>query len=406
MSVVSIFSGTFCKEKPIIHGLLGKTEKKLVSDQNIVAHASELSGIAADKITRVFSAKSSVFNKFTHEKERSIAYLKLATAEKLSAGNLLVVGFVSHLIPKVISHVLRTCFIADLKFRTSVAVEELGLSEKEAIKLIYRQDEDRATWVKTLLNTGFPWDASLYDIVVPTDKMSVESATTLIDENLAKGVVKPTADSKQAVEDFLLAAKTEVALTKEGHNVGVSVKGGSVNLTINKHVLMLNRLEKELESIVLNVRGINSVKIRVGEDFYQTDIYRKVDLKTPSKVLLVDDEREFVQALSERLVIRDMGPTVAYDGESALNMIKEDEPEVMILDLKMPGIDGIEVLRRVKETNPEIEVIILTGHGSEADRKVCMELGAFAYIQKPVDIDVLSESIKKAEEKMRGKREV
>jgi CheY-like chemotaxis protein len=98
-----------------------------------------------------------------------------------------------------------------------------------------------------------------------------------------------------------------------------------------------------------------------------------------------------------------MGSAVAYDGESALAMIDEheDEPEVMILDLKMPGIDGIEVLKRVKQTRPEIEVIILTGHGSEQDRGICLELGAFAYLQKPVDIDLLTETLKKANEKMR-----
>jgi DNA-binding response OmpR family regulator len=72
----------------------------------------------------------------------------------------------------------------------------------------------------------------------------------------------------------------------------------------------------------------------------------------------------------------------------------------MILDLKMPGIDGIEVLRRVKATRPDIEVIILTGHGSEADRKICMELGAFAYLHKPVNIEQLSDTLKKANEKI------
>jgi DNA-binding NtrC family response regulator len=125
----------------------------------------------------------------------------------------------------------------------------------------------------------------------------------------------------------------------------------------------------------------------------------------PSKILLVDDEREFVQTLSERLLMRDMGSAVTYDGESALDLVKEDEPDVMILDLKMPGIDGIEVLRRVKETQPEIEVIILTGHGSDADREECLSLGAFAYLQKPVDINILSETIKKANEKIRLTRE-
>jgi DNA-binding NtrC family response regulator len=121
-------------------------------------------------------------------------------------------------------------------------------------------------------------------------------------------------------------------------------------------------------------------------------------------VLLVDDEREFVESLSERLIMRQMGSAVAYDGESALELINEDEPEVMILDLKMPGIDGIEVLRRVKATRPDIEVIILTGHGSEEDREVCMKLGAFAYLNKPVDIDLLSETLKKANEKIRKKK--
>jgi two-component system response regulator CpxR len=70
----------------------------------------------------------------------------------------------------------------------------------------------------------------------------------------------------------------------------------------------------------------------------------------------------------------------------------------------MPGIDGIEVLRRVKATQPEIEVIILTGHGSEADKAVCMQLGAFAYLQKPVDVEELSATIKQANEKIQKNR--
>jgi CheY-like chemotaxis protein len=229
-------------------------------------------------------------------------------------------------------------------------------------------------------------------------------ATEIIKTNLDSDAVKTTESSKDAVKDFLLAAKVEVALVQEGHTVDVNVKDGSVTLIINKHVLMLSRLEDELKSIVNRVPGVKSVDTKVGKDFYKTDIYRKIDLETPSKVLLVDDEREFVQTLSERLIMREMGSAVTYDGESALDMVSKDEPEVMILDLKMPGIDGIEVLRRVKQTNPEIEVIILTGHGSENDRKVCMDLGAFAYLQKPVDIDLLSEKLKEANEKIQQKK--
>ncbi len=172
-------------------------------------------------------------------------------------------------------------------------------------------------------------------------------------------------------------------------------------MTINKHVLMLGRLEDELRAIASPLEGVRSVMTKVGPDFYKTDIYRKADFASPSRVLLVDDEREFVQTLSERLQMRDVGSAVAYDGESALRMVKHDEPDVMILDLKMPGIDGIEVLRRVKNSNPHIEVIILTGHGSDEDCATCMEMGAFAYLQKPVDIDALSETLRRANEKAR-----
>ena len=168
---------------------------------------------------------------------------------------------------------------------------------------------------------------------------------------------------------------------------------------------MLGRLQDELKSIAEQVPGVTSVEAKVGKGFHKSDIYRKHDFEMPSKVLLVDDEREFIQTLSERLILRDMGPAVAYDGESALNLIKEDEPDVMIVDLKMPGIDGLEVLRKVKDSRPEIEVIILTGHGHEADRELCMKLGAFAYLQKPLDINVLSETIQEANEKIRRKKE-
>ena len=148
------------------------------------------------------------------------------------------------------------------------------------------------------------------------------------------------------------------------------------------------------------------METKVGKDYYKTDIYRKCDFQMPSNVLLVDDEQEFVETLSERLIMRDIGSAVAYDGQSALDLIAEDEPEVMILDLKMPGIDGIEVLRRVKATRPDIEIIILTGHGSEADRDVCMKLGAFAFLNKPVNIELLSETLKKANESVRQKKRV
>jgi len=405
MSTITIFSGTFCKEDAVIQKVLDHTGYRLITDKDLVAEASRPSGMSEGKIMRAFSAKASVFNKFTHEKERSIAHIRYALAESLLSDNLIVAGFIGHLIPRKISHVLRICLIADMKSRISVAVKENGFTEKEAVRQIHRQDEDRSAWVNTITGISDPWDPSLYDMVIPTDKIDIGGVPSLVIEYLEKDILKATDESQELVQDFLLGASVAVALAKEGHDVDVSAKDGSVALTINKHVLMFSRLEDELKSIAHKVPGVKAVETKVGKDYYKADIYRKFDFETPSKVLLVDDEREFVQTLSERLLLRDMGSAMAYDGESALRLVKEDEPEVMILDLKMPGIDGIEVLRRVKETNPEIEVIILTGHGSEADRETCMKLGAFAYLQKPVNIDLLSDTLKKANEKIKQTKE-
>jgi CheY-like chemotaxis protein len=404
MPIISVFSGGFCQEGAVTQEVVALTGYRLITDDEIVAEASRRSTLAETRIKRAFSSKTSVFNKFTLEKERSLAYLKLAVADLITTDNALITNFSGQLIPAAVSHTLRVCLIAPQKYRIAAAVEQQGLSQKDAAKLVQRLEEDCSFWIDSLLGNRDPWDPALYDIVIPVNKMSTQAAAALIADYAGKDIIQQTVESKQALEDFRLAATTATALVQQGHTVEVSAKNGAITLTINKHVLMLNRLQEELKSIAEPIAGVKSVETKIGKDFHKTDIYRKHDFEMPSKVLLVDDEREFIQTLSERLIMREMGSAVAYDGESALNLIKEDEPEVIIVDLKMPGVDGLEVLRKVKETRPEIEVIILTGHGHEADRQLCMELGAFAYLQKPLDINVLSETIQKANEKIRRKK--
>ena len=403
MSVMTIFSSSFCSQESLLDKLLRRIGYRLMTDSDVVKQAAALSGMDEKKIHAVFSAKTSVFNSFTRERERSVAWLRLAMAEMLSTDNLIISGFCGLLIPKDITHVLRICVISDMKSRITQAGVEAGLSEKDAVQEIRGADEDRAAWVETLLKIRDPWDPSIYDIVLPTDKINVEDAVSLVEENLRSEVIRPTDVSGRAAQDFLLAARVGVALAGEGHYVDVDARDGAVSITINRNVLMLSRLEEELKRIAQPISGVTSVETRIGKGFHRADVYRKYDFDTP-KLLLVDDEREFVQTLSERLLVREVHSATAYDGESALDILSEDAPEVMILDLKMPGIDGIEVLRKVKATRPEVEVIILTGHGSEKDREVCMSLGAFAYLQKPVDIDVLTETLRKANGVMRGKR--
>lgn len=111
--------------------------------------------------------------------------------------------------------------------------------------------------------------------------------------------------------------------------------------------------------------------------------------KSQWKILLVDDEVEFVTTLAERLALRGIAARTAHDGETALRMLSEDRPQVMVLDVMMPGMKGLDVLSRVKETAPEVQVILLTGQGRTRDGIEGMKLGAFFYMMKPLDLDEL-----------------
>ena len=87
-----------------------------------------------------------------------------------------------------------------------------------------------------------------------------------------------------------------------------------------------------------------------------------------------------------------------------MQAVKEGNPDLMVLDLRMPGIDGIEVLRKVRKINPDVQVVILTGHGTDKEEKMAKKLGAFAYLKKPVDIDQLVRTMNRAWKRLKKSR--
>ena len=112
-----------------------------------------------------------------------------------------------------------------------------------------------------------------------------------------------------------------------------------------------------------------------------------------TKILLVDDEVEFVSTLSERLQLRGYDVRTANNALEALAFVYKEAPDVIILDLRIPGMDGIETLKTIKKFDPTIEVIMLTGHGDIRSVEEGMKSGAFEYIMKPVDISELTAKI-------------
>ena len=125
-----------------------------------------------------------------------------------------------------------------------------------------------------------------------------------------------------------------------------------------------------------------------------------------SKLLLIDDEEVIVRILSMSLKSDGYDVVGAYSGEEGLKVFQRESPDVVLVDIKMPGMDGIEVLRRVKNINPHTEVIIITGHGDMSSAIEALQLGASDFITKPVKDEILAIALKRAEERSLIKRKL
>ena len=404
MPSIALFCSKFTNEDAIKVKLATMLDLSVVNDEDIINDVCNKNLSQRKKLEQCLYNKTSVFNAYTLEREHNVNRLKSAMAARMGQKkNHLYCGFTSLLIPHDITHVLKVLIIDSRENRLLQAVAE-GLTEKHAASLMISEDQNAYGWTDFLYRKE-AFDPSLYDIVIPLEKQNIDEVAALIKENFYKKAVLETDDSIQAIHDFALTAKVESALLGEGQKVEVETRNSHVTLKINKSTFSFSRLTEKLTGIAGSVDGVQGVEVQKGKG-YPASIYRDQQFELPPKVLLVDDEREYVLTLSERLMARNVGPYAVFNGQEALDLIDDDQPDVMVLDLKMPGIDGIAVLKQTKKNNPNIEVIILTGHGSEADKRTCLNLGAFAYLQKPTDIDKLSSTINEAYKKIAANSQV
>ncbi|PID77763.1 MAG: response regulator [Deltaproteobacteria bacterium] len=397
MAIISLFSGKFCGAREIVEKIESNHGYSLIEDKDIIARTAEKFNEKPEVYEKALFNPPSVFNSFTREKEKSIAKIKLVLSEMLEDKQI-IYGFSSLLIPEKINHAIKILIIAEESHRIQIA-KNLNIDEKNI-----KKEDEKAVEFCLHIKKSSPWEPSLYDMVLPMDKTTLDKAYELILSQLANPVLKFTKDSEKTLNEFKLESKVGLQLCEKGYDVEVNAEEDDVSLTINKKVLFLSKLENELTKAAIEIPGVNNVETKIGKDFYKADICSDQSFGGPGKVLLVDDEVDFIQTLSERLAIRDMPAVPVSSGKEALEIIDKEYPEVMVLDLKMPGIDGYEVLKKTKEKSPDTEIIILTGHGNDVDRSRCMELGAFAYLEKPADIDQLTSTMKRAYENIQKKQ--
>jgi two-component system response regulator CpxR len=401
MAVITIFSTLYCREKEIGAKIAEKLGYEFI-DEKLISETSNRFRIPVNKLKNTINGEVTFLNNITHEREKNCAYLKLILTELIKKDNVIYTGYASHLLPKKVSHILKVGLVANHDFKIKMAMEQDGLLAHNAEKIIIKDDEKRIRWVQYLFDLS-PWDESLYDILIPIHTGSVEKAVALIIENAGKQALETTPLSLKALEDFYLACRVNVPLVENGYDVKITGDNGNITISLKEYVIRFGNMKDKIKKIVSAVPGVKNIQVLMEEGVRIPSRYD--ELKTPPRILLVDDEKEYVQTLSDRLKTRDLESAIAYDGEEALLCIEKDEPEVMVLDLKMPGIDGMEVLRKVKKERSHVEVIILTGHGSQKDKDLAMELGAFAYLEKPVDIEVLAGTMKEAYAKINKEKD-
>ncbi|MGD9877985.1 response regulator [Desulfococcus sp.] len=116
----------------------------------------------------------------------------------------------------------------------------------------------------------------------------------------------------------------------------------------------------------------------------------------PENILLIDDEKDFLDVMTERMEARGFEVSTSMSAKEALGMIKKGAYDAIILDLQMPGMDGIEALKAIKDIQPEAQIILLTGHATVEKGVEAIKLGATDFIEKPADLETLSRKIKNA----------
>jgi len=397
LAIITIFSGSYCGGDDIAADVAERLGYERI-DARLFEETEQRFGIDKDKLKKYLHGSESWINRFTRDRQKGIACLKVVLADLIVRDQVVLHGCATHLLPRTVPHILRVCAIANFDYRVERAMKTENISEKEARKSIHADDKNNFACTISLLDKP-AYDEDLYDIVLAMQDTTHDKAVKLVCEYARSEPVQTTERSLQLARDFILASKVNLAMTEAGHDVEVNAEGGRVILLINEYMVRVKRHQEKLTELASAVPGVKEVDTRLGPKYEAPSINPWGSIEGPPRFLLVDDEQEFVQTLSERLHSRDLESAIAYDGEQALDLIQKDSPDVMVLDLMMPGINGIEVLRRVKRDHPGVEVIILTGHGSDREKATADELGAFAYLEKPVNVDHLARVMKAAYKK-------
>ncbi len=268
MPIITITSGVYSNAESIVEKLSAHLGFKVLTDSDILEETHKVYAIKPSTLKKVADSKQLMFGDLIHTRKRSIACLKNIVSRYVSQSEWLFHGLLGHLVPTQTTHIMKVLIIAAKDSRNLTGINENGLSKKDVEKNIANADKSAFLWTNSLFEKK-AWNKSLYDIVVPTDKLLVDDACELITEHFNRLLQIPKEVVEQEDKDFMLTSEIELALSKIGNELSVSVKNRNVIVTINKSVMMLSRLEQKICGVVQDIACVKSVKTKIGKNYFQ-----------------------------------------------------------------------------------------------------------------------------------------
>jgi len=239
--------------------------------REVLLQASKEFNIPEFKLDRALHDAPSIFNRFTHGKERYVAFIRQAFLETVRGDNVVYHGLAGHFFVEGVSHVLKVRVFADLDERARVEMERDNLSKDEALERLRQDDEERRRWSLALHGLD-PADIRLYDLVLYLLKLSVEDVVEVICTTAQLPQFQATPASQKVLENLVLAAQVKSAIVKRWPKAEVKADEGEVMVSIEAplthHVegalAREEKLRKEVIDLVSPVPGVRGVQIRVG----------------------------------------------------------------------------------------------------------------------------------------------
>lgn len=277
---LSIHGDVFTRTQRIVDWISSRTGWPVVTDRDLIDEAGRRFNIPAERLEDFIKKPNGVLNRLTHGTERSMAYLKAVMADSLEQAPTIFHGTMGFLSARQSPRIMNVLVTADKKFRVHRAQRTTSGTEPQIRKTIERLDRREFRRCRLLVGSD-RFDADAYDLVVPSDSLDRESAGQLILKQLMHAEMRASADAADRVADFKLATDIQVLLSKKGHPVSVDAEKGLVRLTVERPVILLNRLARKLERHVRQVDGVRQVQTKAGAGCFRADIYRRSRFEVP-----------------------------------------------------------------------------------------------------------------------------